>query len=178
MSVRDFKLAADCFFDTMATFTSTELMDYRTFCKYSVFCCMVAMGRGEVKKHVSTGQCRPIHSDTILVVCFLCRLWMELIFLRFFTIILSWTTMSSRCITVAMTTSLRVSVSSETIVASSSTSLWLLTLHAIPWILCNILEMKLHAVTSQAFTFTIAWFTIWPWSCQLRTNSSRQRSAM
>ena len=53
MSVRDFKRAADCFFDTMATFTSTEIMDYRTFCKYAVFCCMVAMGRGEVKKHVS-----------------------------------------------------------------------------------------------------------------------------
>lgn len=53
MSVRDFKQAGECFFDTMATFTSTELMDYRTFCKYAVFCCMVAMGRGEVKKNVS-----------------------------------------------------------------------------------------------------------------------------
>ncbi|XP_064399836.1 26S proteasome non-ATPase regulatory subunit 6-like [Halichondria panicea] len=55
MSVRDFKRAAECFFDTMATFTSTEIMDYRTFCKYAVFCCMVAMGRGEVKKHIVNG---------------------------------------------------------------------------------------------------------------------------
>lgn len=33
MAVRDFKTAASCFFETMATFTSTELMDYRTFVK-------------------------------------------------------------------------------------------------------------------------------------------------
>ena len=52
MSVRDFKKAATCFFDTMATFTSTELMDYRSFVKYAVFCCLVAQDRGEIKKQV------------------------------------------------------------------------------------------------------------------------------
>ena len=57
MSVRDFKKAAECFFDTMATFTSTELMDYRTFVKYSVFCCMVELNRSEVKEKVSHGAC-------------------------------------------------------------------------------------------------------------------------
>ena len=52
MSVRDFKKAAECFFDTMATFTSTELMDYRSFVKYAVFCCLVTQDRGDIKKQV------------------------------------------------------------------------------------------------------------------------------
>ena len=53
MSVRDFKKAAECFFDTMATFTSTELMDYRSFVKYAVFCCLVTQDRGDIKKQVN-----------------------------------------------------------------------------------------------------------------------------
>ena len=53
MSIRDFKKAATVFFETMATFTSTELMDYRTFVKYAVFSCMVAMERSDVKTEVS-----------------------------------------------------------------------------------------------------------------------------
>ena len=53
MSVRDFKKAADCFFETMATFTSTELLEYRTFVKYAVFSCMVALERADIKKNVS-----------------------------------------------------------------------------------------------------------------------------
>jgi hypothetical protein len=52
MSVRDFKKAATCFFDTMATFTSTELMEYRSFVKYAIFCCLVAQDRGDIKKQV------------------------------------------------------------------------------------------------------------------------------
>ena len=52
MAIRDFKTAASCFFETMATFTSTELMDYRTFVKYAVFSCMVAMDRSDVKSKV------------------------------------------------------------------------------------------------------------------------------
>ena len=52
MSVRDFKKAAVCFFDTMATFTSTELMDYRTFCKYATISCMLAQDRKEIKEQV------------------------------------------------------------------------------------------------------------------------------
>lgn len=53
MSIRDFKTAAEYFFDTMATFTSTELVDYRTFVKYAVFSCLVAMVRSDVKEKVS-----------------------------------------------------------------------------------------------------------------------------
>lgn len=52
MSIRDFSKAATCFFDTMATFTSTELMDYCTFVKYACFCCVVALGRSDVKTKV------------------------------------------------------------------------------------------------------------------------------
>lgn len=52
MAIRDFKTAASCFFETMATFTSTELMDYRTFVKYAVFSCMVAMDRSDMKSKV------------------------------------------------------------------------------------------------------------------------------
>ena len=52
MSIRDFKKAATCFFDTMATFTSTELMDYRTFCKYAIFSCLLAQERKDIKEQV------------------------------------------------------------------------------------------------------------------------------
>ena len=52
MSIRDFRGAAELFFETMATFTSTELMDYRTFVKYAVFSCMEAMERSYVKTKV------------------------------------------------------------------------------------------------------------------------------
>lgn len=56
MSIRDFGKAANCFFDTMATFTSTELMDYRTFVKYSCFCCVVALDRSDVKSKVGASS--------------------------------------------------------------------------------------------------------------------------
>lgn len=52
MSIRDFKKAATCFFDTMATFTSTELMEYRTFCKYAIISCMLAQERKDIKEQV------------------------------------------------------------------------------------------------------------------------------
>ena len=57
MSIRDFKTAAVNFFDTMATFTSTELMDYRTFVKYAVLCCMVSMERCDIKSKVCVCVC-------------------------------------------------------------------------------------------------------------------------
>ena len=57
MAIRDFGTAANCFFETMATFTSTELMDYRTFVKYAVFSCMVAMERSDVKSKVCAHTC-------------------------------------------------------------------------------------------------------------------------
>ena len=53
MSVRDFGKSATCvLWMFMATFTSTELMDYRTFVKYACFCCVVAMDRSVVKTKV------------------------------------------------------------------------------------------------------------------------------
>ncbi|CAI8044246.1 26S proteasome non-ATPase regulatory subunit 6 [Geodia barretti] len=55
MSIRDFGRAATCFFDTMATFTSTELMDYQTFVKYACFCCLVALDRSDVKSKIIEG---------------------------------------------------------------------------------------------------------------------------
>lgn len=58
MSIRDFKKTATCFFDTMATFTSTELMDYRTFSKYAIICCMLAQDRKDIKDQVCIHTCR------------------------------------------------------------------------------------------------------------------------
>ena len=56
MQIRDFKTAATNFFDAVATFTSTELMDYQTFVKYAVFCCMVSLPRGDLKSKVQIGS--------------------------------------------------------------------------------------------------------------------------
>ncbi|XP_003382982.1 PREDICTED: 26S proteasome non-ATPase regulatory subunit 6-like [Amphimedon queenslandica] len=55
LQIRDFKTTAVNFFDSMSTFTSTELMDYRTFVKYAIFSCMVALPRSELKKKVING---------------------------------------------------------------------------------------------------------------------------
>jgi 26S proteasome regulatory subunit N7 len=50
MSIRDFKTAADLFLDTVATFTSYELMDYQTFVTYTVICCLVALERPKLRE--------------------------------------------------------------------------------------------------------------------------------
>jgi len=50
MSIRDFKLAADLFLDTVATFTSYELMDYQTFVTYTVICSLVALERPKLRE--------------------------------------------------------------------------------------------------------------------------------
>lgn len=52
MSVRDFKKAAGLFLDTVATFTSYELMDYQMFATYTVYCCMIALQRPELREKV------------------------------------------------------------------------------------------------------------------------------
>ena len=54
MSIRDFKLAANLFLDTVATFTSYELMDYRQFVSYTVLCSMIALERPKLREKVST----------------------------------------------------------------------------------------------------------------------------
>ena len=97
MSIRDFGKAATCFFDTMATFTSTELMDYRTFVKYACFCCVVALDRSDVKSKVSPSlpSLPPLPPlpfslcDVICVCVGVFRSLKELTFLRCCTTILN-----------------------------------------------------------------------------------------
>jgi 26S proteasome regulatory subunit N7 len=55
IQTRDFKRAAIDFFESMSTFTSTELMDYQTFVKYAIFSCMVALPRSDLKEKVIKG---------------------------------------------------------------------------------------------------------------------------
>ncbi len=52
MQIRDFKTTAVNFFEAVSTFTSTELMPYRTFVMYGVFSCMVALPRKDLKEQV------------------------------------------------------------------------------------------------------------------------------
>jgi 26S proteasome regulatory subunit N7 len=53
--MRDFKMAATQFLDTVATFTSYELMDYNTFVIYTIFATMVALPRPELRDKVTKG---------------------------------------------------------------------------------------------------------------------------
>ena len=45
LSIRDFKSAANNFLDSISTFTSYELMDYKTFVTYTVLASMIALER-------------------------------------------------------------------------------------------------------------------------------------
>lgn len=56
MAIRDFKTAAGLFLDTVATFTSYELMDYKTFVRYTVYCCMIALERPQLREKVIRGS--------------------------------------------------------------------------------------------------------------------------
>ncbi|KAK3765461.1 hypothetical protein RRG08_017136 [Elysia crispata] len=56
MSIRDFKTAAGLFLDTIATFTSYELMDYQKFVTYTVLCCMIALERPKLREKVVKGS--------------------------------------------------------------------------------------------------------------------------
>ena len=53
--LRDFKSAAKQFLDTVATFTSYELMNYDTFVVYTIFCTMLALPRPDLKTKVMKG---------------------------------------------------------------------------------------------------------------------------
>ena len=53
--MRDFKTAAKQFLDTVATFTSYELMDYSKFVVYTIFATMVALPRPELRAKVTRG---------------------------------------------------------------------------------------------------------------------------
>jgi 26S proteasome regulatory subunit N7 len=52
LMMRDFKTAAKQFLETVATFTSYELMDYNTFVIYTIFTTMVALPRPELREKV------------------------------------------------------------------------------------------------------------------------------
>ncbi|TPX41656.1 hypothetical protein SeMB42_g05478 [Synchytrium endobioticum] len=52
MSIRDFKGAATLLLDSLATFTSTELMEYKEFVTYTVLSAAITLPRPELKKKV------------------------------------------------------------------------------------------------------------------------------
>ena len=69
MSIRDFKTAANLFLDTVATFTSYELMDYKRFVSYTVLCSMIALERPKLREKVSVMcvmVCLLQHYDTYI----------------------------------------------------------------------------------------------------------------
>ncbi|XP_055773159.1 26S proteasome non-ATPase regulatory subunit 6-like [Salvelinus fontinalis] len=55
VAIRDFKQAAELFLDTVSTFTSYELMDYKTFVTYTVYVCMIAQKRPDLREKVIKG---------------------------------------------------------------------------------------------------------------------------
>uniref|UniRef100_A0A3P8V6I9 26S proteasome non-ATPase regulatory subunit 6 n=1 Tax=Cynoglossus semilaevis TaxID=244447 RepID=A0A3P8V6I9_CYNSE len=55
VAIRDFKQAAELFLDTVSTFTSYELMDYKTFVTYTVYVCMIALKRPDLREKVIKG---------------------------------------------------------------------------------------------------------------------------
>jgi 26S proteasome regulatory subunit N7 len=52
LSIRDFKRSAELLLDGLATFTSTELMDYKEFVKYAVLVSAIALPRSDIKGKV------------------------------------------------------------------------------------------------------------------------------
>ncbi|CAG8557855.1 10456_t:CDS:2 [Scutellospora calospora] len=52
LSIRDFKTAANLFLDTLSTFMSTELMEYKDFVKYAVLAGAISLNRVDLKKKV------------------------------------------------------------------------------------------------------------------------------
>jgi len=56
MSIRNFAKAAELFLDTVATFTSYELMSYQTFVTYTVYCSMIALARPKLREKVVKGS--------------------------------------------------------------------------------------------------------------------------
>ncbi|KAJ3122785.1 26S proteasome non-ATPase regulatory subunit 6 [Nowakowskiella sp. JEL0407] len=52
ISIRNFKTAADLLLDTLATFTSTELMSYKDFVRYAAITAAITLKRPDFKKRV------------------------------------------------------------------------------------------------------------------------------
>jgi 26S proteasome regulatory subunit N7 len=61
MLIQDFKKAADLFVSSIATFTCTELLDYKQFIFYTVVMALVTQDRKTLKKQI-------IHSSDVLSV--------------------------------------------------------------------------------------------------------------
>ena len=53
MAIRDLKTASQLFLDTIATFTSYELMDYKMFVTYTVFSSMISLERPKLREKVN-----------------------------------------------------------------------------------------------------------------------------
>lgn len=53
MAVRDFKTAANLFLETVSTFTSYELMDYKAFVRYTVYVCVISLPRNQLRDQVN-----------------------------------------------------------------------------------------------------------------------------
>lgn len=66
VAIRDFKQAAELFLDTVSTFTSYELMDYKTFVTYTVYVSMIALERPDLREKVKNETIIPINT----VSCF------------------------------------------------------------------------------------------------------------
>lgn len=73
VAIRDFKQAAELFLDTVSTFTSYELMDYKTFVTYTVYVCMIALKRPDLREKVRDWVC--VCSQKNIDVCALLYLW-------------------------------------------------------------------------------------------------------
>ncbi|XP_076260936.1 regulatory particle non-ATPase 7 [Rhynchophorus ferrugineus] len=56
MAVRDFKTAANLFLDTVSTFTSYELMDYKAFVRYTVYTSIISLPRNQLRDKVVKGS--------------------------------------------------------------------------------------------------------------------------
>ncbi|KAK9890051.1 hypothetical protein WA026_008858 [Henosepilachna vigintioctopunctata] len=65
ISVRDFRTACNLFLDTVSTFTSYELMDYKTFVKYTVYLALNVLPRNQLRDKVIKGSeiLEVLHSD-------------------------------------------------------------------------------------------------------------------
>ncbi|XP_030768071.1 26S proteasome non-ATPase regulatory subunit 6 [Sitophilus oryzae] len=56
MAVRDFKTASNLFLDTVSTFTSYELMDYKAFVRYTVYTSIISLPRNQLRDKVVKGS--------------------------------------------------------------------------------------------------------------------------
>lgn len=69
MAIRDFKQAAELFLDTVSTFTSYELMDYKTFVTYTVYVCMIALKRPDLREKVGEKGVCVLRNDYEVCLC-------------------------------------------------------------------------------------------------------------